>query len=146
MERQAVIFDLDGTLANIKHRLHHIKEGKPNWDAFNRACNEDLPEWKIIRLAREFSADGYHIIICTGRMADVRDKTEDWLQHYDIPYHRLYMRQPDDFRSDVDVKKQMLELMEPVYRIYMVFEDRNKVVKMYRDHGLTCLQVRDGDY
>lgn len=36
-----IIVDLDGTLANIDHRLHYIKQNKPDWNAFYGACKDD---------------------------------------------------------------------------------------------------------
>ena len=47
-----VIFDLDGTLADIDHRLHFIQNGNKQWDEFYAACPNDGPKPAIIELAR----------------------------------------------------------------------------------------------
>src|SRR5262244_603064 len=48
VEKNIIIFDLDGTLALIGHRVHHITSEKPDWTAFYTACADDLPNSPII--------------------------------------------------------------------------------------------------
>lgn len=36
-----VVFDLDGTLADGDHRLHHITGETKDWRAFFAACGDD---------------------------------------------------------------------------------------------------------
>lgn len=150
-----IIFDMDGTLADIKHRLHFIKppEGlvngfKKNWDAFNAAMHDDEPKEDIVNLLRSMHDMDYNIAIVTGRQERYRKDTESWLHLNLIPYHMLIMRATDDMRSDFIIKEELYEdyftLTER--KVLFVVDDRDAVVKMWRRMGLTCLQCQEGDY
>lgn len=148
-----IIVDLDGTLADIQHRLHFIKDGeKPNWDGFNAACVDDIkvhPVAQTVDLFRNFGA--VKVCIMTGRSQRYIEETVDWLRSRKIPYDALVMRAQGDFRSDTEVKKEMYAQyfqngFEQRRKVYFVLEDRDKVVAMWRELGLTCFQVRKGDY
>lgn len=145
-KKQAVIFDIDGTLANIDHRLHHIQQEPKNWDAFQKDCSLDDPIYPLINLAHMFDKLGFHIILCTGRNFQNYEKTAAWLNFHTVPYHRIHMREDGNYESDFIIKKRMLDLILEKYEVFMVFEDRDRVVQMYRENGLTCLQVADGAY
>lgn len=159
------IFDLDGTLCNITHRLHKIRpskefsilpmhppvssqpdDWKADWDGFYELCDQDQPFPNIIKLAQALSRH-YHIIIISGRSEIVVDKTKAWLKQHVVPYNQLAMRLKDDFRPDHELKLDALGLLGLTPAdILCVVEDRARVVKMWRDLGITCLQCSEGDY
>jgi FMN phosphatase YigB (HAD superfamily) len=143
---QWVIFDLDGTLADIKHRLHYIEGEKKDWNSFNAACEQDDYKWKIGALATTFKEIGRSIAIFTGRDENYRAHTERWLASKKVPYDLLKMRTAKDYRSDTIVKKEMFTQHFIPSDIWLVVDDRDKVVEMWRELGLTCLQVQKGDY
>lgn len=142
------LFDLDGTLANIDHRLHWIKQSEPNWKMFFDACHEDEPIPHMVQLAQHLHSTGAQIYIVSGRSSDVRTKTKTWLINYEIPCHDLIMRFPSDRRPDHVIKLEWWESLSPGIRkeIVMAFEDRTAVVNMWRSHGVPCLQVAQGDF
>ena len=82
------IFDLDGTLADLNHRLHFIKNGKKDWDGFFNACDKDKPIQWVINLCNKFN----DVIILSGRSDAVREKTEKWLSDNGVRYSELIMR------------------------------------------------------
>lgn len=156
---QWVIFDLDGTLADIKHRLHNIHpvtpeqhknaaEGDylPDWDAFNMACNRDEPKNHIIELLKMCQRYGKSIAIFSGRMETARERTIEWLRRHGINYDVLEMRKSKDHRSDAEVKREMFFKHFNARQIWFVVDDRDNVVQFWRDLGLTCLQCSKGDY
>jgi beta-phosphoglucomutase-like phosphatase (HAD superfamily) len=141
-----VIFDLDGTLALIEHRQHFVR-GKKDWRKFFAACVDDLPNEPIIEVLRALRASGKEIWIVSGRSSEVRPQTEEWLRRHDIPYEHLVMRRVGDFRPDDELKRHWLvNGTLPKERILLVFDDRDKVVAMWRREGLTCAQVAPGDF
>lgn len=142
----AVIFDIDGTICDCTHRLHHIQKDKPDWDGFHADCGKDEPIYPILQLVQMYYRNGYHIIFCTGRMESNIEKTKAWLDFYSVPYNQIFMRKNDDYRSDYIIKKEMLDIILDDHIIHTIFEDRARVVQMYRDVGLICLQVKEGDY
>lgn len=146
LQEKWVIFDLDGTLADITHRLHHIKKELQDWDAFNADCIKDSPKYNIMWLGAMAKNYGIKIAIVTGREEVVRDKTIHWLNFYGISYDEIYMRKEGDRRSDVDVKKEVFHNHFRNRLVLFVIEDRERVVNMWRSLGLTCLQCQPGDY
>jgi predicted kinase len=141
---KSVIFDIDGTLADATHRLHHIQNGSRNWDAFFAECGHDPLIEPIRDLAQIFDCQNYKIILVSGRSDKVRGITENWLNANSVPCHELHMRKDGDFRADHIVKAEILDaLLDAGNRIAFVIDDRPSVVAMWRERGLTCLQCRD---
>lgn len=183
------IFDLDGTLAIIDHRIHHIKappcpncEGdanypgagctvcadtgrhptfKPNWKAFFAACVDDEPNWPVIHALKALRSGGAEIWVWTGRSDEVAAETEEWLHRHGIfrsvPFlsweplrvpEMLRMRKSGDHRADDVLKGEWLSEVEPpeYKRLCGAFEDRTRVVNMWRKAGIPCFQVAEGDF
>jgi phosphoglycolate phosphatase-like HAD superfamily hydrolase len=146
-KKDAVIFDIDGTLADITHRLHYVTGEQKNYDDFNSLCVGDIPKKDIIDLLKIFSYK-YLIVIVTGREEKWRIVTKDWLDlHIGIPYvYPLRMRRTGDHRPDYIVKEEILQNLNQFYNIKFAVEDRDQVVEMWRRNGITCLQCQKGEY
>jgi len=140
-----VIVDLDGTLADGTHRLHHIhpKETR-NWDAFYEKVAEDTPHKDVISLV-ECLCSRYTIVILTGRREETRTETEQWLTAFRVPHDMLIMR-PEGNRTDDHHWKPEVLRQFGLHNIAFVIEDRNRIVKVLREMGLRVLQVADGDF
>lgn len=149
------IFDIDGTLADLSHRLHHIQPpllangqyGPKDWDSFFAACGDDAPIEHTIKLAIDVSLAGANIIYVSGRSDQCRIATETWLTRHGLPDGPVYMRKQGDHRPDHQVKVELLAQLradgnDPV----MAFDDRDAVVKMWREIGVPCAQVAPGDF
>lgn len=146
--RNIVVCDLDGTLANDDHRVHHLRTDptKRNWDAYFGACGEDKVYHTIAQLVRTLKMGGKLIYILSGRSDSVRADTIIWLQDHKIPYDHLQMRGKDDRTADDLLKVQWVESMGLSHRIWLVLEDRDRVVASWRNAGYTCLQVQPGAF
>lgn len=135
---KAVIFDLDGTLSEKSDR-----------ETFDFAsAGSDLSVGAVVELASALREVGWKIIVITGREEKFRRISESWLSAHLGLFERLFMRSDGDYRPDDIVKLEIyLSKIHGVYDVRLVVDDRNRVVKMWRQSlGLTCLQVRDGDY
>lgn len=142
-----VLFDLDGTLALVEHRFHFIEGRKKDWRGYFAACVDDPPNAPLITIFHALRAFGRTIWIVTGRSDEVRSETEAWLAAHDIVPDRLIMRRSGDFRPDNVLKRSWLtDGSIPKARVAMVFDDRDKVVAMWRKEGLVCLQGAPGDF
>ena len=132
----AVICDIDGTVADISQR-----------NPYDTAqCLSDTPKDEIIQIVNLLSKFS-HIIFVSGREEQYRDLTELWLEEHGLVYSELHMRKVGDTRKDSIIKEEILErLILPKYNIRCILDDRNQVVRMYRDKGLTVLQVDWGDF
>lgn len=145
---QTVIFDLDGTLANIEHRRWHLNSIDPDWRSFNLEMANDLPNRPIVDLYKTLWESGaYLLIIVSGRSEEFRGFTEQWLVWNEISYSDLIMRQKYDFRADYLIKEDILKkLLSKEINIAFVVDDRQQVVDMWRRHGVTCLQCDIGNF
>ena len=147
--KRCYIFDIDGTIANGEHRIHHIvnEHGKKDWDTYFSLCGDDEPIPHVIELMQDLTRANCSIIIVSGRSDQVRQETQDWLEKHDIWYDRLVMRRQGDHRNDDILKVEMLEQLRAEGWVpIMAFDDRNRVVKAWRANGVPCAQVAEGDF
>lgn len=158
-----LIFDLDGTLADCEHRrplvAHAPDRRTPQWDKFYQLCDRDTPIKPIIDIMLTLRAS-HEVQIWSGRSEVVREKTERWLAQYAfgnfawiIPtptnpwYVPLRMRPAGDTTPDDALKERWLrEAQSAGKHITMVFDDRDKVVAMWRRNNIICAQVARGDF
>jgi HAD superfamily, subfamily IIIB (Acid phosphatase) len=143
-----VIFDIDGTLADIRHRRHHVMKSPPDWKSFNAAMGDDIPNPAVVTLYHSLWDSGrFDLILVTGRNERSRALTEQWLAWNEIPFGRLLMRGDHDQRADHLVKEALLDqLLGEGRTIAFTVDDRQQVVDMWRRRGLTCLQCDVGDF
>jgi len=151
-----VIFDLDGTLADIEERrkISTKEDGKMDWDKFFDPSNINLdkPNWPVIQMARILKNSGHRIIILSGRSKATKETTKEWLEKFGVPFDILKMRptgHPFKWMQDDKLKQQWLDTLFPGDKkndIVCVFDDRDKVVKMWRENGLDCFQVAEGNF
>lgn len=140
------VFDIDGTITNVEHRRHHILNKPRDWNAFNAAMVDDTPNMPVVTLLDQLWQ--FHtVILCSGRSDDFRSVTVEWLQKHHIGYEELHMRKSKDFRDDAIIKSEMADkIIQRFGSIDMAFEDRDRVVRMWRDRGIPCAQVNYGDF
>lgn len=152
-EKINIIVDLDGTISFDDHRRKLIPD--EGWDAYFAACVNDEPNLRLIEVMRVFVIQGFKLHILTGRAECTMEATFKWLDHHDVPYHNLMMRRnedydstsrdsdPDNFRSDEDVKNEMLiNAGLNVDNVLVVLDDRDVMLKFWRESGYMAWQVR----
>jgi len=149
-----IIFDLDGTLANCEHRRHLVDSSipdpirpyklelkwSPDWKAFYEACDKDEPIYPTLELIDKLLSIDMDIQIWSGRCESVRKKTDIWLKKY-IDYFPMIldvkMRPIGDNMPDDQLKERWLdEALAEGKKIDFVFDDRPKVVRMWRRRGI----------
>tara|TARA_R110000737_G_C14621639_1_gene493348 strand:+ start:1712 stop:2140 length:429 start_codon:yes stop_codon:yes gene_type:complete len=134
------IFDFDGTICDLTHRLHHIKGEKKDFDAFHAACVDDAPKPEIMNILGSLVNSQFKIEIWSGRSDIVRDQSMTWLDRNGInPFLLTNMRQHGDYTPDDKLKRHWLRSLD--VRPNVVFDDRQRVVDMWRKEGITCCQV-----
>ena len=146
-----VVFDLDGTISFCEHRLHYIAGDKRDWQSFYKACVDDVPNDPVILVLRALHSMGFKVIIISGRSDEVRMETLTWLTEHAVPCEGLYMRPDKDYTPDHELKLRLMkdaqqEIGFTDHDVVCIFDDRQKVVDMWRKNGFTCFQVADGDY
>ncbi len=149
--KKIVIFDLDGTLAIIdKRREMSLKSGKMDWDVFfdpENVLTLDEPNQPVRYLYNLLCQKvKYDVYIISGRCFSTKVATLEWLKRNGFfDPKELIMRPEGCYTPDHILKLGWLKLLGK-NRVEMVFDDRDSVVKMWRDEGLTCFQVAEGDF
>lgn len=135
---KAYIVDMDGTLALMRGRSPY-DESRVHEDL----VNDDVAE-TVFMLAIK---NGIHLIVMSARTEACRYATQQWLYDNRVLYDELYMRTVGDMRRDREVKYDLFnEHVRGKYDVLGVFDDRDQVVAMWRELGLTCFQVAPGDF
>lgn len=125
------IFDIDGTLAKM--------EGRSPYDGSR--VGEDTLHVDVAGILRELAVNN-RIIICSWREDSCRQATIEWLEKYEVKYDELFMRKEGDKRNDAIIKYEILvNDIIPKYYVRWVFDDRQRVVDMYRQCGIRVYQV-----
>lgn len=146
--KKLIVFDIDGTLANLEHRRFYVTTKPKNWKAFVATMHLDTVHDHIAWMFRIFKNDPDCVVICsTGRSEDQRGGTITWQNDNDLVPHEMFMRKSGDYRADNIVKEEMLAEIRVKYgEPYIWFDDRQQVVDMLRRNGVNTIQVADGDF
>jgi hypothetical protein len=129
------------------------ENGKIDWDIFFTPENIwfDTPNEVVIQMAQMLSQKN-RIVIFSGRSKGTKSETKKWLDKFDVPYDVIKMRPTSKdwmYMPDDELKQHWLDSLFPGDKkdnILCVFDDRDKVVKMWRDNGLQCFQVANGNF
>lgn len=154
MRGKTVIFDLDGTLADIRERrtLATKEGGKIDWPKFFDPANISLdkPNHPVIEAFKAMKNAGNTMVIFSGRSDATKEETEKWLAKHGIVYDKILMRPGTGlgmFTPDDQLKEDWLNNEFPdKNQILCVYDDRDKVVAMWRRNGIPCFQVAPGDF
>lgn len=132
-----IVCDLDGTLALMHNR-----------SPFDFAkCVDDKVNMPVLNVLQKYDQLGIDIVLLSGRDGAYKPQTEVWLKHHKIPYDKLLMRTPKDNRKDSIIKKELYQQhLAGQYNVLFILDDRDQVVKMWRETGLPCFQVNYGDF
>jgi predicted kinase len=135
---KAIICDLDGTLALMGNRDPY-DASKSDKDALNEA---------VASVVKLFAANGYRVLLLSGREEIFREPTLRFLEKFAIPCQQLWMRSTKDYRKDAVVKREIFDReIAGKYYVEFVLDDRNQVVEMWRkDLRLNCFQVNYGNF
>lgn len=144
MLRPLAVFDLDGTLADVAHRLHHVTRRPKDWDAFFAAAVDDPPLADGVALCRE-SARDCEVVYVTGRPERCRTDTLAWLARHELPAGTLSMRGDRDHRPARLAKVALLRELARDRVVAVVVDDDEAVCDAYERHGWTVLRARWAD-
>lgn len=144
---KCIIVDIDGTISNSEHRLHHIKVKPKNWKLFFKESMNDPVYEDVHWLVNLLHETGNKILFVTARPENERENTIQWLHStagMEGKYEKLYMRYPGDYRDDNIVKADILkDIRSDGYDPFLALDDRDHVVNMWREEGIFCFQVRN---
>lgn len=146
--RPVVVFDLDGTLADTRHRAHLIAKGgdaDPDWHAYSLACPNDTPIAGAVELARLLDNLGCSIVLVSGRSDAAYDETVGWLDVHGVPYDALHMRAAGDHRPNEVIKAELAVALSLEAAIALWVDDYPTAVDALTAASIPALLVaRDG--
>lgn len=145
-----IIVDIDGTLAHMTGRLPYDYT----------QVHTDVVDEDVANIVRRYAQRNImeptpdtYIIIVTGRDDTCKEDTLKWLADNNIPFDEFYMRdhtlvdENGNKLDDTIIKKAIYdEMIKPRFNVRFVLDDRDRVVKMWREQGLKVLQVAEGDF
>jgi len=141
--RPLAVFDIDGVLADVAHRLRFL-DGRPkDWDGFFATAPADPPLAEGVALAREAATD-CEVVYVTGRPEQCRADTVDWLRRHGLPQGRLEMRRGRDRRPARVAKPELLARIARDRTVAVVVDDDEQVCDAYERAGWTVLRARWG--
>lgn len=143
-EDPVVVCDIDGTLADIKHRLHYVNGEKKDWKGFFGAMDKDTVRKDVAGMITVDQNKGAEIVFVSARSEDYRKETKAFLKKAGFEENLLLMRPFNDKRDDTFVKEQIYRKYLERLNIIKVYDDRPKVIRMWRGLGLTVVDVGDG--
>lgn len=139
-----IIVDIDGTLADLTHRLHFLE--KKDYDGFYGAMGEDTPKTTIITIIQALQRMDHKLLLCSGRPDNYRMETAVWLENKDIRFKELYMRPAGDFRPDHVIKEELYnQMLADGYHPVVAIDDRPSIITMWKSKGLEVLRVEGWD-
>ncbi len=141
---------MDGTLVDVSSIRHYVRETllpdgsydkNKDFDSFHKASVLCPAHHDVIDRLEYHWLCKQDILIVTARAEEYRRYTTDWLYKYAVPYTKVFMRPSGDFRSDVDVKRDILEEILEDWTPIHAFDDNPNVIKLWREYGIPVTVV-----
>jgi hypothetical protein len=132
--RPIAVFDVDGVVADVRHRLHHVAGRPKNWRRFFAGAGRDPALAPGVELAREYARD-HRLVWLTGRPEYLRPVTEQWLARHGLPVDELLMRPASDRRPAREYKAQQLRRLGGTGEVAIVVDDDPAVVSTLSEAG-----------
>lgn len=143
--RNAVIIDMDGTLANVSGIRHFVipnaERRYKDFDAFHRESVNVPPNSQAVDIARQAHGDGLAVLIVTARRHKWRHHTAWFLAMHDIPSEALFMRHDNDHRSDVAVKRDILARIRREWNPILAVDDNPAIVNLWISEGIETVVI-----
>lgn len=140
--RDAVIFDLDGTLCDTSSIEHLIEGEERDFPAFHAASATCPPNERVLAAARADHEAGRAVLVVSSREFIWRDLTLDWLSEHEVPHDGLYLRIVGDYRKDVVIKGEIWDhLVEDGFRVVGAWDDKQVVLDVWGERGVEDLHL-----
>ena len=141
MTESFAVFDIDGVLADVTHRLHHLQGRRKNWAAFFAAAGHDslLPEGRDRALA---AAQAHALVYLSGRPERLRRVTQSWLDRHELPSGALVLRPNRDHRPARVLKPELLERVRSAGPVALVVDDDAEVCAVLADRGYPVVHAQ----
>lgn len=143
--QKAELYDVDGTLCDVRGIRHYVTSGSRDFHSFHMASQFCPPNHDVVEQARAARAEGRAVIVLTARMARYRMLTRRWLNSWDIPFDILRTRRDGDFRKDAVVKREILASLRRDFDIVRAYDDNPAVIEVWQSEGIETVVVPGWD-
>jgi hypothetical protein len=146
INKNAIIFDIDGVLADASLRQHFLDRPRRDWDGFFNAAGDD-PLIKEMGTLMTLIDPQFSFILMTGRPSSIADLTVEWLATNNLRWDLLITRNWGDYSRAREFKAlETNQLLGMNFEIVLAFEDDKRNVEMFRENGVPCIYIESGYY
>lgn len=139
-DRPLAIVDIDGVLADVRHRVHFVEQRPKNWARFFAAAIDDAAHPEGLAVVAKLTED-HEIVFLTGRPEHLRSDTAEWLGRHGLDAHRLVMRPEGDRGPSARFKVRALQRLARQRTVAIVIDDDTQVIAAMRDAGYATLHA-----
>ena len=136
------MFDIDGVLADVRHRLQYVQAHPKDWDRFFGQANEDPVLTQGFEMVTDAHDSGLHVVYSTGRPARCRKATVEWLADNGFPAAQVFMRSEKDRRPGRVTKLEVARRLRNRQDVAYLVDDDLVVVDALREDGFTVVHAR----
>lgn len=140
-KQDAVLFDMDGTLCDVRSIRHLVEGPRRDFHAFHMASGGCPAHPEVAEAARDARREGRAVIIVTARMECYRHVTSMWLALNGVPSDALLMRRDGDFRKDFIVKREILAKIRRRWNPVHAWDDNPEVIALWKQEGIAYTVV-----
>lgn len=148
-DKRTILCDLDGTVADISHRLKYIQgpAEERDYTSFFSTVSLDVPKKDVIEklFIKAAKQSVNNILFVSGRSDISRKDTELWItEHLGVTNPIVFMRRHGDHSPDTVLKENFYKGFLKNLEVVTVFDDRPSVIRMWRSHGLHVTDCGNG--
>jgi hypothetical protein len=143
----AVICDVDGTLVDVRDVRRHVDpshpefSGKRNFNLFHKASRDAPTVGWVVDLVRAIAEIPFDVAIVSAREQMWGGLTTKWLEQHGVPFDEIHFRRNQDYRPDIDIKRQILRRISRRREVVLAIDDRETVLPLWRRAGIPLIQV-----
>ena len=138
LPRALAVIDIDGVLADVRHRLGHLDKRPKDYRSFFREAVKDPPLAEGIDAVRRL-AEVYEVVYLSGRPEHLRTDTVAWFRRHGLPDGELHLRPRNDFRPAREFKVSMLRRFTDRAPVAVLVDDDVQVLEAARTAGFDVL-------
>lgn len=140
--KDCFVFDMDGTLCDVRDIRHLILGETRNFHAFHSESVNCSANADVVQDMWDAQAQGIPCVIVTARSAEFMNITVWWCLLNGITYDQMYFRQKGDYRPDREVKEDIVKLMKKDgFNPIKAWDDNPNIIAMWKDMGIECVEV-----
>jgi len=143
MDKEKVaVFDLEGTITDCSHRLHHYKKGE--YDIWNGKLYLDPVNKDGLKYLIDHYSLGHKIIVVTAKNESYAKEVDEWIKKMKLhtTIDKIIYRERLDSRPSVNVKSDILKGLMKKYEIVASYDDRPENIQLMKGMGLNSILIK----